>query len=572
MNTVQESTTNDLLVVAGVAVAAATLTACGGGGGDGGGNDAGGPPGGPPPVVLPTAVSITGVKIVDDAAAPVGANGQPAAAGGVAFNLDGGTAGTSLPKDPGADGAARTYNFTPTVGGAFTVTINPTPSNVYSSLPLVLNTARNAVAAASFPPAWDELMANAGLTQSQIIQRLVGRMRATPYEAYPAWIDERILSWTQFSALSEAAKTAYNDRRWPRRTEMKAWWLRQMVRSPDPLGERLLMFWHGVFTSSFNSLEEPETMVRQHRTWRANQGGNLRTFLKALTRDPGMCIYLDSRTNRKGSPNTNFARELMELFTLGERTQFGAYAEADIPLVAKCFTGYHLNDNHEFTFVPDQHDFSTKTLWGVTWADDGSQLAGDWVIDQILAKVDISGHRSCAVYIVTRLWREFIGPVLSTDARVLALANKFSNDYAYELKPLYQALLTHAAFTDPAVRGTRMRSPVELLVGFWRPLGIEPDVYEDQTWKLSSLDQDLLDPPNVFGWPGGLAWINVKNAVNRQTYMEWTVWNDRAKLPERLFPVLGLLLMAIDPVVAPTGTTTQNKVFAYVKDPAFNLR
>lgn len=544
-------------------LAVGTVSGCGGSGDDS------------PPAPVPPPNTITSLTLRETGGGAVTVNSIAGGATGVRFGLDGGAAPTSKPADPGAAGVAQSYSFSASgTGGSASIgiTINPAPTDVSTAFHNSLVTTRGAVAAMALPPSWDELMSYAGLTQAQIVERMVSRMRGIPAEPYPAWIDEQILSGTQYNALTQAERDAYNNRKYPRRQEFKAWFFRQLVISPDPLSERLLLFWHNLFTSSASDLDDPQLIARQHRLYRQQLGGNLRTFLKAMAKDAGMCEYLDSVRNKKGKPNENFARELLELFTLGERTTYNSYAEADIPLVAICFTGYGVDANEVYQFNPSNHDFTTPvTLWGA--ARPATAGDGDWVMDQILAKVDGSGHSYCATYILTKLWKEFIGDPAASQSAILALADQFSGAFAWDLPSLYRALFNHAEFKDPARNGTRLRAPIELYIGYYRALGIKPAKWDENLWNIYTLDQDLLDPPNVFGWPGGTNWITVKTLVDRREYMSWIGWNYRNQVSEKLANVLDILLLATDPIGgSPSGSTAADRSREYITDTAYNLR
>jgi uncharacterized protein (DUF1800 family) len=548
------------------ALAATALAGCGGGGG---GSDA------PAPAPVVPANTITALTIQDVGGGAVTVDSIVGTSAGVAFTLDGKAVSTSKAADPGVSGAATAIPFAVSgTGGSasLTVTINPTPTAVATASYTTVRTTRSVVTAAAFPPSWDELMGYSGMTHNQIINRLVGRMSPTPAEAYPAWIDSPILTSTEYNALTSTQKDAYNNRRYPQRQEFKAWWFRQMVTNPDSLTERMLLFWHNLWTSSASSLDDPELIARQHRLYRQHVGGNLRTFLKEMCKDPGMCLYLDSALNKKGAPNENFARELLELFTLGERTTYQAYEEDDIPIVARCFTGYGLKENRTYKFNPSDHDYTPKTLWGQPIA--GTFTDGDDVIDLILGKNDGAGHSCCGKYLVTRLWREFIGELQTgDDAAILVLADRFRDEFAWDLPSLYKALLTSAAAKDATRRGTRVRSPIELYVGYYRALSVTPDAWDGILYNAYILDQDLLDPPNVFGWAGGTSWITVKTLVDRRTFMDWIGWGERAKVPARLLDVLDLLLMSVDPLTPPSESINAGlRARQYILDPAFNLR
>ena len=558
-----ETTAAKLALVGLGALAVGTVSGCGGGGESS------------PPAPVPPPNTITSLTLRETSGSAVTVNSIAGGATGVRFGLDGGTAPTSRPADPGATGTAQSYSFSASgTGGSATVgiTINPTPNDVATAFHNSLVATRGVVSSVALPPSWDELMSYAGLTHAQIVERMLGRLKGIPAEPYPAWIDVPILTSAEYNALSIPERDAYESQKSQRRLEFKTWFFRQMVTSPDPLTERLLLFWHNLFTTAASDVDAPQLIARQHRLYRQQLAGNLRTFLKAMAKDAAMCRYLDSVLNKKGKPNENFARELLELFTLGERAEFGGYAEADIPLIAICFTGYGNNAVKEFQFNPSDHDFTTPvTLWGA--ARPATAGDGDWVIDQILAKVDGAGHSYCAIYIVTRLWAEFIGDTASNQAAILALADQFSGPFAWDLPKLYRALFNRAEFTDPASFGTRLRAPIELFVGYFRSLGVTPPQNNDLLFSFSSLDQNLLDPPNVFGWPGGTAWITVKTLVDRRQFLDNLGFNFRKQVPEKLVNVLDILLLATDPLgTGPSATTAGDRARQYITNTAYNLR
>lgn len=573
------------LALAGLgALAVATLAGCGGGGGEGGGG-ASASGGGEPEAVVVAANTITGITIreVNDAVVTIDGSAN------LAVSL----------ADPGPQGGEKEMSLVVrpvgvpalrAVGGPtrLTILINPDPSDVVADHPTKSATARATLAHLGFPPSWDELAAHLPLAPAAIIARALARMSPTPQEAYPAWIDGRIKSWEEIRFLSDAVKKDLQDQKYERRQAFKGWWFRQMVTSSDTLTERLLLFWHNLYATSASAVEDPELIARQQRLYRIHLNGNLKDFLYAMSRDPGMCQYLDSARNLKAAPNENFARELMELFTLGERNQYGGYAESDVADLAKFFTGYHLDQHQAFVFNQAEHETAGLTLFGQSRASDGldGTKDGDWAIDQILAKNDSGGHSYAASYLVTRLWQEFLGlPTAPADLnRIQVLADRLANpvDFNWDLQKLYKDFFASSAFVDPARRGKRIRSPVELYVGFYRPLDLQPTEWTRHLWMCYSLDQDILDPPNVFGWAGGASWINLKTVVDRRHFFRWLQWDDTIKpqplteLPLRLHGILKLLLLAIPPVDPPITNPWELEQINYqvghlLTDPAYNL-
>jgi len=223
-----------------------------------------------------------------------------------------------------------------------------------------------------------------------------------------------------------------------------------------------------------------------------------------VVHDPAMLIYLDNVNNRRGKPNENLARELLELFTLGH----GHYREADIKAAARALTGYSVDrETGAFRFRRAWHDDGVKTFLGQTGRWDGDDIV------RILLQ-----QPETATFITAKLWREFVSPRPDA-AEVARLAGRF-RESGYDLKVLLRGLLGSAAFWDPANRGTLVRSPVDLLVGTARLLDL-PVAIADHFPRLGrQLGQVLFNPPNVAGWPGGERWIDAQTLSLRSTLLE----------------------------------------------------
>jgi uncharacterized protein (DUF1800 family) len=285
------------------------------------------------------------------------------------------------------------------------------------------------------------------------------------------------------------------DRRQAR--DLKEWWLRRMIATPRPLEERMTLFWHGHFTSAYRSVRNSYRMYVQNTTLRGLATTNFRALLQEISRDPAMLRFLDGDRNRKGQPNENFAREVMELFTLGE----GNYHEDDIKEAARAFTGWTVRDG-DFVYDPRFHDDGTKYVLGHRGRFDGQD-----VLEILLSK------REASKFLARKLIRQFVGedpdPDLVDD---LALVLR-REDYA--IKPALKALFRSRAFYAPAAMGTKVKSPVDLVVGLYRTLGIEPGPEIPLSQVTAFLGQDILDPPNVKGWDGGRAWITTSHLLGR---------------------------------------------------------
>ncbi|MFO0973396.1 MAG: DUF1800 domain-containing protein [Phycisphaerae bacterium] len=280
---------------------------------------------------------------------------------------------------------------------------------------------------------------------------------------------------------------------------LRRWWVRRMVESAAPLEEKMTLFWHGHFTSGAREVKSAYLLYRQNELFRRHATGNFRDLLLAVSRDPAMLLYLNSAQNNKNHPNENYARELMELFTLG----IGHYTEQDIRESARAFTGWSLDrGSGEFLFRPGMHDYGRKTFLGVT-----GNLNGDDVVDTILAQP------RTAEYLCQRLW-VFFASEEPPPGVVRSLATTLRK-HRYEIKPVLRAMFSHPAFYSPRVMAAHVKSPVELLVGTLRALETPSRDYDAMVLGLRQMGQDLFQPPNVKGWDGGLKWINAATLYNR---------------------------------------------------------
>ena len=288
-----------------------------------------------------------------------------------------------------------------------------------------------------------------------------------------------------------------------------AWWLKRMAHGPFPLQEKLTLFWHGHFTTSARDERSAWLMWQQNETWRANAAGNFKTFVQQVSRDPAMLDYLNNQQNRKQKPNENYARELMELFTLG----IGNYTEQDIKEAARAFTGW-AHDGDDFVYRKFDHDDGVKTFFGKR-----GNFDGDAVVEVILDRA------VCAPYIATRMWNFFVSESFDTQAAqelgTLLRQNK------WDLRPVIYTMLTSRGFYDPSVIGAQIKSPVQLVVGTIRLLDVEPPDARQLYGALDQMGQVPLMPPNVKGWPGGRAWVNTNTLFVRYNTCVWLAGGGR---------------------------------------------
>lgn len=363
--------------------------------------------------------------------------------------------------------------------------------------------ARHLLLRTGFAPTEAEVQVYARLTRGQAVDRLLTEPRPSARTPAPDWVDEPFVSLRSLKNLSQEERKALARREIARGVALRGWWYQEMLTTPAALGERMTLFWHNHFVSSQQKVKSAQLMYRQNVLLRQYALGNFATLLHAVAKDPAMIVYLDSATNRRGRPNENFAREVMELFTLGN-----GYGEKDIKEAARAFTGWSLDrDSGEFRFYRMLHDSGSKTVLGRS-----GNFDGDAVLDILLAQPQT------AEFISAKLWREFISPTPAAQ-EVKRLAKVF-RDNEYEIKPLLRALFMSSAFFAPENRGLLVKSPVELMVGTLRQFGIEGLDMRVLAFSGRQLNQDLFGPPNVKGWPGGNDWINSTTLLARKQFLE----------------------------------------------------
>ena len=277
---------------------------------------------------------------------------------------------------------------------------------------------------------------------------------------------------------------------------LQDWWLHRMIHTTHPLREKMTLFWHNHFATSIVKVRQPALMLQQNVLIRKHALGKFGPFLLEMSRDPAMLVWLDSNSNVKGKPNENYAREVMELFTLG----VGHYTEKDIREAARAFTGWH-TDGRKFAFNRSRHDDGTKTVLGQT---------GDWDGGDVVRIV--LEQPAAARFLVRKLYRYFISEGgRPPDAPARAAGRPF-RDSGYDIADLVGTMLrSRLFFSDHAFR-QRIKSPVEYVVGMLRGLEAKaapsPEYVPPQQPRLmDGLGQALFAPPNVKGWAGrrGLA-------------------------------------------------------------------
>ncbi len=368
---------------------------------------------------------------------------------------------------------------------------------------------------AGFAPSASELAAFADLTQAQAVDRLLGSINRQARAPAPAWIDAPIVLPRDVQRMTEAEQRAYRQTLVRHSLELRAWWLREMVGTSSPLSERMTLFWHNHFVSAQPKVRWPQLLYRQNLLLREHAVGSFASLLHAVVRDPAMLVYLDAATSRRGQPNENLARELMELFTLGQ----GQYSEADVREAARAFTGHSVDPaSGRFVFRTGLHDSAAKTILGRRAPFDGTA-----VIDLLLAQP------ATAEFVVAKLWREFVSPQPDPQ-RAGQIAQRF-RDSGYAIQVALRALLNQPEVVALDVDQALVKSPVELVIGLVRQSGGELAVPVGAALATAEMGQNLFGAPNVRGWPGGESWINTQSLLARKQFVERAVSARATALP-----------------------------------------
>jgi uncharacterized protein (DUF1800 family) len=293
------------------------------------------------------------------------------------------------------------------------------------------------------------------------------------------------------------------------------WWMDRFVDAPTPMHEKMTLFWHGHFCSSWDKVNSAAAMLQQHALFRTMAFGNFRTLVQAMSVQPAMLKYLDNVDNVKSSPNQNFARELMELFTLG----VGNYTENDVTAAARAWTGHGVdNATDTYLFRPNRHDTGMKTFMGVTRNWDGPDIVNHLLRDNATTKLI-----ACR-FLTRKLWTFFAhddpsATVVDELARVLF-------DADFEMAPWVRAMLLHDAFYSTAAKQGMVRSPVEYLTAIAHHTGLRSADLNPQ-WSMEGMGQVLFNPPNVAGWKTNGYWVNTGLFAARAEVAQWVTWRLR---------------------------------------------
>lgn len=350
---------------------------------------------------------------------------------------------------------------------------------------------------------------------------------------------------------------------------LRAAWLLGMTTPVNPLREKLTLMWHNHFATSYGKVKSLELMRRQIELFRRHAWGNFGALLHEVSRDPAMLVWLDGNSNRKRHPNENYARELMELFSLG----VGNYTEHDIQEAARAFSGWHMRHG-DYWFNSLQHDDTEKTVFGKT-----GRFGGDEVVDLCLEQ------DACPRFVANRLLQTFVHP-RPPEEWTAAVADDLRREN-FELQPVLRRLFLSSAFYSNEARNSLIKSPVDYVLGSMTLLGVA--IRWPETLRLlSKLGQNVYEPPSVKGWDGQRNWVTSTTLMLRTQFVADLIQTNQygvaspskvlesADLPKVLATVLGsedpqLLASVREQMTALSKSDSKQRLTLLMQLPEYHL-
>ena len=374
-------------------------------------------------------------------------------------------------------------------------------------------------------------------------------VRLIDYESAPGSVDDHIgqpgyVAMTINGAFSPATNIAHARQRW----------LFRMVHSERPLQEKMALFWHNHFATAFSKVsgtlgaadgtramaaraaETPADVPGQIELFREHAVGNFRTLVTAVAKDVAMLVWLDGRTNVKRQPQENFARELMELFTMG----VGNYAETDVYAGARVFTGWNLqrvggaNGYNAFFYDARQHETSAKDFSFAIYPGGSKRIPARAEADGLQDGVDLINacvsHPATGPRLARKLYAYFVNEVEEPDASLIAAMASDYYQSGFEIKPMLIRLVTSPQFVDPSTYFKRYSWPAEFVVRAIKEMGWAGFSVNDALNPLITMGQQLFEPPDVAGWDLGQAWFTSGAMLARMNFAAQLATNQKFAL------------------------------------------
>lgn len=362
--------------------------------------------------------------------------------------------------------------------------------------------ARHLLMRTGFGAAPEALVKLVGKNRQYGVDLIVQGLSTEPALAPPEWVYRPLPAYHARADMSREERSTFNKARDEELKQLRLWWIANMLQSNSPQTERLVLFWHDLFaTNSYQVGKMPLAMARQNQTFRRLASGSWAQLLKAMIRDPALLRFLNAGSNHKASPNENLARELMELFVLGE----GNYDETTVKQAARALTGHNtsLFYNYAFHLNTQAQDRGQKELFGQK-----GNFDGDALIDILVTQEQASR------FLATRFWYAFIADYPPTEGWLDLQAKRFRQSELH-IKILYRNVLQSEEFWQEEYRGAIVKSPIDIVVGTARTMNYPISHWQQMPRWQSLTGMDLLAPPDVSGWSEGAAFITPGRLLNR---------------------------------------------------------
>lgn len=360
-------------------------------------------------------------------------------------------------------------------------------------------------------------------------------LRRTEFVVKPARLAELIAKPSMAAAVDDVLNVSLNanpqvpakfltqdeENGWQQYVDAHNWWADSMLSRARPIQEKMTLFWHGHFTSSYSDgVDRIDHMMHQNQLYRDLALGDFLTLTQRMAIEPAMLLYLSGANNVKGAPNENFARELMELFTLG----VGNYSQLDVAECARAWTGHNYSDfTSAYVFRPNKHDVANKNFFGTVKNWDGPDT-----INEIL-RDNPSKRAVAARYITKKLWEFFAYPapaveIIDALSQVLLGANPPAT--SWNIAALMTALLNRPEFYSVTAKQGLVRTPIEFALQLMHRTGVNADDI-GLLWQSEGMGQVLLNPPNVAGWKSNAFWLNTSALSGRARLARHVTWHLR---------------------------------------------
>ena len=409
--------------------------------------------------------------------------------------------------------------LTLTLSGCNTVPSKPEPAQVNASqwlavsdmpkaddVPLTAADIASFLRRTGFEPSPTEIAQHLGMTRHQLIQQTLAGLNTRPVVPVPDWVDQDPRYWLA-DVVDEQTAQAFRNARNAEVGQLRQWWLQQMIETPSPMAERLVMYFDNVFVAGYSGLnEKSHALWQHHQLIRQHAASDYAALVQGIVRDPAVLIYLDNDRNTKEAPNENLAREIMELYVLGE----GNYTERDIKQAALALTGYSYTELGGIGFERQAWKMAggSKTIFDQRGNFDGDDLPRI-LLDQPAA----------AEHVARGLWTEFVSTQAPEPEAIEYFAEAFRAS-GYQVDQLLKVMLHSAYFWDPKHQGFGVKSPVEFVVGTVRSTQSNSLPLVQLVGAIAAQGQTLFDPPDVSGYDGGLDWMAPEYLVERQAFVD----------------------------------------------------